>query len=81
MKFIALTLPLMTLVALQACAPANTYEGQAQRRDATCAAGTVAGGVVGGVLGHQLGSGKGNSVMTAAGAGAGAMGGNALACQ
>ena len=40
--------------------------------------GLVAGGVLGGVLGHQIGSGRGNTVATIAGAGVGAVAGNAV---
>ena len=40
--------------------------------------GHVAGGVLGGVLGHQIGSGRGNTVATIAGAGVGAVAGNAV---
>ncbi len=65
---------------LQACAPANTAQGQAQRHEVACVGGTLAGGLIGGVIGHQFGAGAGNSVMTAAGAGAGMIAGNSLAC-
>jgi outer membrane lipoprotein SlyB len=43
--------------------------------------GAVAGAVVGGVVGHQFGSGRGNTVATIAGAGLGAVGGNAVEKQ
>jgi len=41
-------------------------------------AGAVVGGVAGGVIGHQFGSGRGNTVSTIAGAGVGALAGNAV---
>jgi len=41
-------------------------------------AGAVVGGIAGGVIGHQFGSGRGNTVATIAGAGVGAVGGNAV---
>lgn len=81
MKFIALALPILAVTTLQACAPANTPQGQQQRHEAACIGGTLAGGLVGGLVGNQFGSGMGNSVMTAAGAAGGMIGGNALACQ
>jgi outer membrane lipoprotein SlyB len=43
--------------------------------------GAVGGAVVGGVVGHQFGSGRGNTVATIAGAGLGALGGNAVEKQ
>ncbi|MGR3803912.1 glycine zipper 2TM domain-containing protein [Marinibacterium profundimaris] len=70
----------LALFAIQACAPADTVQGQQQRHEAACIGGTLAGGLVGGVVGSAFGGGAGRSLMTAVGAGAGMIGGNALTC-
>ena len=69
------------LLAIQACAPAATPEQQAQRQhNIACATGTVAGAVIGGAIGNQFGGGRGQDILTAGGAAAGALQGQAYAC-
>jgi hypothetical protein len=61
----------LLLVALAACAPAETYQG----RQLSCAGGVLGGAAAGGILGNQVGGGTGNDIATAVGAGLGALAG------
>jgi len=66
---------------LQACAPAATPQQQAQRQhNIACATGTIAGAMIGGAIGNQFGGGSGQDILTAGGAGAGALAGQSYAC-
>jgi uncharacterized protein YcfJ len=59
------------LLALAACAPAQTYQG----RQLSCAGGVLGGAAAGGILGNQVGGGSGQDIATAVGAGLGALAG------
>lgn len=66
---------------LQACAPATTPQQQAQRQhNIACATGTIGGALIGGAIGNQFGGGTGRDILTAGGAGAGALAGQSYAC-
>jgi uncharacterized protein YcfJ len=69
------------VLVLQACAPAATPQQQAQRQhNIACAAGTIGGALIGGAIGNQFGGGRGQDILTAGGAGAGALAGQSYAC-
>ena len=78
------SLPALFLIgatALQACGQAPTPQAQAARQhEIACLSGTLGGALIGGALGNQFGGGSGRDILTAAGAGAGALAGQSYAC-
>lgn len=81
MKRTLIVLSAFGLAALQACGPAATPEQQRQREhEISCLSGTIGGALIGGAIGNQFGGGAGKSILTAAGAGAGAVAGDRYAC-
>ena len=78
---VLLGLGLVGGVALSACAPAATPYQQAQREhEVACLGGTLGGALLGGAIGNQFGGGSGQDILTAGGAGAGALAGQRYAC-
>lgn len=72
---------MLAMGVLQACGPAATPEQQAQREhEIACLSGSIGGALIGGAIGNQFGGGSGRDILTAAGAGAGAVAGNRYAC-
>jgi len=81
MKLNVFTLFLGTAGALSACGPAPTPQQQAARQhEIACLSGSLGGALIGGAIGNQFGGGSGKSILTAAGAAAGAIEGNRFAC-
>ncbi|WP_170401194.1 glycine zipper 2TM domain-containing protein [Ruegeria arenilitoris] len=81
MKLKIITLLLGTVGALAACGPAPTPQQQAARQhEIACLSGSLGGALIGGAIGNQFGGGSGKSILTAAGAAAGAVEGNRYAC-
>ncbi|MCL6282348.1 hypothetical protein M3P21_02305 [Ruegeria sp. 2012CJ41-6] len=72
---------MLAMGALQACGPAATPEQQRQREhEIACLSGSLGGALIGGAIGNQFGGGSGRAILTAAGAGTGAVAGNRYAC-
>jgi uncharacterized protein YcfJ len=72
---------LSSVAILGACAPAATpYEQARREHEIACFTGTVGGALIGGAIGNQFGGGSGQDILTAGGAGAGALAGQRYAC-
>jgi outer membrane lipoprotein SlyB len=81
MKRFTICITLTILGLLQACAPAATPQAQqARQHEIACVSGTIAGAIIGGAIGNQFGGGRGQDILTAGGAGAGAVAGQRYAC-
>ncbi len=81
MKLRILGVALIAAGALSACGPAPTPQAQAARQhEIACLSGSLGGALIGGAIGNQFGGGSGQAILTAAGAGAGAVSGQRYAC-